>query len=218
MKAANFIRKITAKLGLIKVLAENDQAGPVGVETVRVSLTDLQAKYKNNMTSETIYIPEIIVDFDVLLESLKINIPAHGWTATRIAKLLLSDEFKAKDKNTVKKQILDLLMKEQVPVEDIIKDAVSRDQALDSFEQIVHNKLLTLVSSGKSKITELEAEIVEKQGQIKDFRSSIRNYKDTYKNWLCRKTAKEEELLEVVSVIADKQEISLGPAVNADLE
>jgi hypothetical protein len=109
-------------------------------------------------------------------------------------------------------------MKEQVPVEDIIKDAVSRDQALDSFEQIVHNKLLTLVSSGKNKITELEAEIVEKQGQIKDLRSSIRNYKDTYKNWLCRKTAKEEELLEVVSVIADKQEISLGPAVNADLE
>ena len=51
------------------------------------------------------------------------------------------DRCKNKSREEVQKAVLDLLKSEGVPSEIIVKDAIARDQALDSFEAVVREKM-----------------------------------------------------------------------------
>ncbi len=219
MKVTKFLKKYAAKIGLIETVDESDQTSLVGIKTICISLADLQAKYESDSPeNKGIFMPELLTDFDNLLESLKIQTPPHGWTAPRIICLLNSAELKTQKKDAVRQYLITVLKNENVPVEDILKDAINRDKALDIFEKIFHDKLRVLITSRKQEIMNLAGEIAQCRERIKNIKNSIQHDKKVYRNWLQKKINKEQELLEAVSLLSPNKGISAGPVIGVDEE
>jgi len=55
--------------------------------------------------------------------------------------LLNTEQYKAMDRVAVQRALLGLLSTQKAQVEDIVKDASSRDQALDAYDTFVHKKM-----------------------------------------------------------------------------
>lgn len=219
MKVTRFLKKVASKIGLIEMIEENDSASQVGIKTICISLADLQAKYESEYPeNKGIFMPELLTDFDTLLESLKIQTPPHGWTVSRVIRLMNSEELKSLKKDAVKQRLLIVLKNENVPVEDILKDAGNRDQALDIFEKIFHDKLFELITSRKQEIMDLEGEVAQCQERIKTIKNSIQHDKNIYENWVQKKINKEQELLDAVSLLTLNKGISVGPVIEVDEE
>lgn len=211
MKVVELLRKVGSKAGLIQI-EEASQTIEVTVwQKQVVSLQQLQEEAeKNELEALAAPPPEITIDFAHLFEALKIEKPAHGWTVEKL-KEALGDSL-SKNRQEAAAAASTILKSNQVPPEDIIKDAVNRDKALDSYEVFVAKKMEDRSASRKQIMEELRQQIRESEAQIEKLNISQDNDEKNFAEWQSRKMQQEEDLARVVSLLTSEPEITVGKA------
>ena len=202
MKVVELIRKVGAKAGLLHV---QDEVQMVEIEVFEkriISLQELQQAEQETLAAPP---PEITISFPQIFEAIKLPVPAHGWTVEKVREMIRS-----LGRPEAGKAVLEALKKDNVPVDDIIKDAVSRDKALDSYENFVAKKMEDRSTSRKRAIEELKQQIEESQQQIHKLQSSQSKEETAFRDWQNRKVQEEEELAEAVSLFTTDHGITVG--------
>ena len=211
MKVTEFLKTVGAKVGLIRIVEEVRVIEFSSLQTRSVSLNDLMQEFEGtreeNVAGSAI---ELSIDFDQIFQAVNLPPFQHGWNAEKVKELLNSDQFKTLKPNEAKQALLETLHKNQVPVEDIVRDAVHRDKALDSYEEFVTKKLQDRASARQQEIGRMEEQIKDCQERISEIRSSQSKDEESFKEWLQKKIEKEEDLVRVVSLIAEEPGISVG--------
>jgi hypothetical protein len=159
-------------------------------------------------------------EFEKIYTAARVYPPAHGWTIERVVKLLRTDQFKSMDDETIKKSLLGMLAAENVPAEDIVKDAIARDKAIDAFEIHLHGKLeerhkqlQQKIESNRREIEALKAALGDLERQIGDLAATSDQEQIDLRNWVDTiKRAKEEELARAVAFLTAEPVISIGSA------
>ncbi|HSP07586.1 MAG TPA: hypothetical protein VLR94_10435 [Acidobacteriota bacterium] len=208
MKVLEMLRKAGAKAGLLQIEEETKTIEIKIVEKKIVSLKKLEEEVEQEDLSSAP--PEVTVGFDRVFEAMNLQPPAHGWTVERIHQMLDSNEMKSKSRKEVAEAILVALGQNQVKPEDVVKDAASRDKALDSYEQFVEKKMQDRAVSRKRTIEELHREIKESEEQIRKLEASQSRDDAAFQEWQTRKVAKEEELARVASLFLENHGITVG--------
>jgi len=210
LKVVEVLRKVGSKAGLIHYDSEVAQSIEVTVwEKQVISLQQLQDDAEKKQREElSAPPPEISVDFAQVFDALKIPPPAHGWTVETL-KQALGDALQ-KGHQEASSAATALLAQNQVPADDIIKDAVNRDKALDSYEAFVAKKMEERSASRKRIMEDLRQQIKESEAQIERLNLSQASDDRNFQQWQNKKVEKEEELAKVVALLTSQSEISVG--------
>src|ERR1041385_8454137 len=75
--------------------------------------------------------------FAQIYEAAEIATPAHGYTILKVAGMLQSEHLHGLPQEVKRSSILVALEAAGAKIDDVIQDAVRRDRALDSFENVL---------------------------------------------------------------------------------
>jgi hypothetical protein len=212
MSIGDAIRTFGGRLGLIKVneMADNGAKNPAKIVTRTVSIKDLTTEVRQDEVKLLAETPaELAVPFEKVFDAAGIKPPTHGWTVERLTALLATDQYKGMDRTNVQKAVLGLLSTEKVPVEDIVKDAVARDHAIDAYDTFTHKKMDDRAAAREHHVAELQAQIKDLQNQCATAANEAKSDIARRREWIDRKIAYEKEMAATLSYLLDHPVISI---------
>jgi hypothetical protein len=156
-------------------------------------------------------------DFESIFKAAGVKDPAHGFTAYKVLEILSSPEFAAMDvraKASALSGFLKMNPTGPVPIAQIIQDAVSRDQALDSFEEFLKRKLEARREELEKENAKLQSEIDELTRRNKEKmdanRQVLEGEKEKLASWQARKRIEERKLFDAVAPFVEENPVTLG--------
>ncbi len=158
-----------------------------------------------------------IPDFPSIYKASGIKDPAHGFTAYKVLEILSSPDFAALDmkaKAAALSGFLRMSPSGPVPIEDVIEDALARDNALDGFEGFLRMKLDARNGDREKENASLQAAIDElarkNREKIQSNLDAIAKEQEHFAAWQARKRIEEQKLFEAVGPFVEKNPVSVG--------
>jgi hypothetical protein len=204
-----------------KAARERAEAGPVGHETGGKKVADyVEDPYAGSIDEEALAgaTPDLANEeqtFDEVYGAAGLE-PANSsrFTIFKVEKLLQSQHLQGLPEKTKASSVLVALEANNVKLNAIIQDAVSRDKALDEYDKMLKRDIKNLESDIEIKNAEIEAEIEDflqrKKEQIANNNQQLEQARELYATWNLRKQQEEERLFEAVSPFVDQNPITRG--------
>lgn len=212
MSLLDGLRSLGGKLGLIQTAPETAPAAPTKVVSRSVTLQALTTEVRAEEVRVLAELPaELSVGFDKVFETAGILPPAHGWTIERLQQLLRTEQFRAMDRESAQKAILGLLSAVQAQVEDIVKDAIGRDQAIDKFAMYVRQKMDDRTVARQRKVSDLEEQVRGLEKERARLLEEMAADQERWQEWKSKKLACEKEMAWALSYLLDRPVVTMDP-------
>ncbi len=209
MGLVEILEALGDKLGII-VKAEGNHAHPAAkIRTRSVTLEELTSEIRAEDVRALADLPaELSVTFEKIVETAGIAPVPHGWTIERLRELLLTEEFKKLSREDAQKKLMTVLAGDGVAAEDLVKDAIARDRAMDAFEKTARLKMEDRLATRERQISELSGKIKELEKEGARLREQIEADRTNWRGWRSRKRARERDLAWTVGFLIDRQVIT----------
>ena len=213
MNLGQTLRNLGGRLGILRVVAMEETPGntaPRKVITRTITLKDLATDVRRDEVRLLAERPaELEVPFAKVFEAAGVKPPANGWTVERLGAAVNTDKFKAMDRKAAQKTVLEMLASEKVTVEDIVKDALAQDQALDAYDVFVRRKMEERAEARQRRVDEIRSQIKELEQECAMRIEESKADRDRWQAWLARKIAHEEEMAQALSYLLDVPVVSI---------
>ena len=113
------------------------------------------------------------------------------------------------DRPSVQRSLLNILADEKIDVEDIVRDVIARDQALDAFEAFTRKKMLDRVAARQKKVAEVESQIASLEEQRARLTQETEADSEHWAAWLKQKRAYERDLSRTISYLVDRVVVTI---------
>lgn len=147
-------------------------------------------------------------------QSARIAAPAHGYTVLKVADMLQSEHIRALPPDVKRKSIMVALDAAGVTVDEIVQDAVRRDQALDTYERVLEKHLADARAAKAAENARLEAEIQERlaelRGRIEANNAETGRDEAELVAWRTRKRQEETMIAEAVSYFVSENPVTVA--------
>ncbi len=209
MGLVELLESLGDKLGII-AKAEGNAAHPAAkIRTRSVTLQELTSEIKAEDVRALADLPaELSVSFEKIIEAAGIAPGPHGWTIDRLTRLLQSDEFKKLSREDAQKRIMAVLAAAGVEAEELVKDAIARDQAMDAFEKTARTKMEERQATRERQSAELAAKIKDLEKENARLREQIAAEQTRWREWRSKKRAQERDLAWTVGYLISQQVIT----------
>ena len=141
--------------------------------------------------------------FEAVYDEAGIQLPAHKYGVDKVSEMLDSKRLATLGREVKATAVLAALEAAQVPMRDVIQDAVLRDKALDEFEAAKQSEVRELKARSEARITaikdEIDALLREKNAEIEGLKKAAAEAEQAFAELQERKRKEEERLHEVVS-------------------
>jgi hypothetical protein len=213
MNLGQTLRDLGGRLGILRVVAMEEDPGnavPCKVITRAITLRDLATDVRRDQVRLLAERPaELDVPFVKVFEAAGVKQPANGWTVDRLGAILKTDKFRAMDRKTAQKTVLEILAAEKVTVEDIVKDALAQDQALDAYDVFVRRKMEERAAVRQRRVDEIRTQIKELEQECARQIEESKVDRERWQAWLARKIAHEEDMAQALSYLLDVPVVSI---------
>ena len=190
------LRKLGDRLGIVEVSRVSPSAAPVKIPTRSITLSELTMTIQTMDVRSLAESPaELLIPFDEVFKAAGIVPPASGWSVEKLCEFLDSETTRGMDRAQKQRDLVQQLAAENVDAADVIRDAVSRDQALDAFADSIRKKRQHWVSQKRQEIQEIEKQIAQEDKE--------------WKEWSRKKRQREQEMARAVEYLIDKTVISV---------
>jgi hypothetical protein len=209
MNLIDLLHTIGDRLGILEMRPATSPRRPAKIQTRTVSLKDLLIEIRQEEVRALAELPaELSVPVEQIFATAGVKAAAHGWTVERLKQLLKTEQFKSKDREEVQKAILNILANEKVAVEEVVKDAVARDQALDAFEGFAGKKMEQRKTARARKMAELESNVRSLEQELDGLRREAAQDEEHWRQWQQKKAAIERDLAWAIGYLIDRQVIT----------
>lgn len=216
MSLLDRLRGVGEKLGLVHAPAteaENAEPQHQKVETRTVTVKTLASEIEAADVRALAEAPaELNVPFEKVFDAAGVQAPAHGWTSLRLQELLETEQFQAMGGQAKQAAVLGLLAAEKAPVEDLVRDAVARDQAIDAFGEFVAKKMEGRRLGRERAIAEIEEKIAGLEEERERVRADIADDERHLSEWREKKRHFERRLAWTVSHLMSEPIVSIDPS------
>ena len=141
--------------------------------------------------------------FEAVYEEAGIALPAHKYGVDKVAEMLESKRLATLGREVRATAVLAALEAAQVPIRDVIQDAVLRDKALDDFEAAKEAEVKDLKAKSEARIAaikeEIETMLRAKNAEIEELKKAAEAAEQAFADLQARKRKEEDRLQEVVS-------------------
>jgi hypothetical protein len=204
MSFVKFLQGIGDRLGILETISVSSPTEAVRIQTRIVTLQELAGEIRSGEVCALADSPaELGISFDEIFKTAGIASNPENWTIDRLKRLIAGAPFKNLAHEEIQKKVLDLLSSEGVSAEVIVKDAMARDQALDSFEACVSEKMRERREAYKKRSLEIELQINDLQAERARLGEQMERDEAAWREWKKLKRAHERELASLASYIID---------------
>jgi hypothetical protein len=141
--------------------------------------------------------------FEAVYDEAGIQLPAHKYGVDKVSEMLESKRLATLGREVKATAVLAALEAAQVPIRDVIQDAVLRDKALDDFEAAKEAEVKDLRTKSEARIAaikdEIDALLREKNAEIEGLKKAAEDAERAFVELQARKRKEEDRLHEVVS-------------------
>jgi hypothetical protein len=194
------LRKLGDRLGLLELSPEAQPPSvPSKIQTRTITLSELIMTIQVMEVRSLAELPaELSISFEEIFKAAGIPTPNSGWTVERLEEILNSDRIRGLNRSDVQREVLSMLAAENVDAADVVKDAVSRDQALDAFADSALKKRQRWLAEKKQEVQLLEQQIADEETK--------------WHEWRHKKRQREQDMARAVGYLIDKPVISIDEA------
>lgn len=150
--------------------------------------------------------------------SARIEAPAHGYTVLKVAEMLESEHIRALPPEVKRKSVMVALEAAGVAIDDIVQDAVRRDQALDTYERVLEKHLENLraeTAADNARLeSEIEKQVAELRARIDENNRLVSREQDELLAWRARKQQAESTIADAVGHFVTENPITAPPQVS----
>lgn len=204
------LQGIGDRLGILETTSNPESALVSRIQTRSVSLRELASEIRSIEVRDLADGPaELMIPFEKIFEAAGISSKPENWTIDRLKGVVENESFKQKPREEVQRRVLELLASEGVSTEMLIKDAIARDQALDSFQSRADEKMHERRQSCKNRLLEIEQQIKDLEAERGTLEESLKAEEDKWREWKKKKRANERELASLASYIVDRPVITM---------
>lgn len=209
-----FLRGIGDRIGILETVCEPGQERVTVIRTRTVTLRELEVEVRSPEVRALAESPsEIAVPMEKIFETAGIAPNPRGWSVDKLIELTQSEAVRGKPKEEARRAVLEAISAAGVAAEDIVKDAMARDRALDAFEESGALKLREHAAAGERKLREIEARIEALRDESARLREKLKEDEKAWNEWRRGKRAYEKEMAAAVSYVVDKPSITTDEQV-----
>ncbi len=209
MSFLDFLQDLGDRLHILESPAGTAAQPAEKIQMRTVTLAELATEIRSEEVRALADLPaELSIPFEKIYETAGIQRPANGWNVDRLKQFLQTDALKGKDRTIVQTAILNILKTEGASVEDVVKDAMARDKALDSFETFVRKKMEDRMTVRQRKAAELESQISGLRAELDRLKDKESAEESKWKEWRTQKRTEERQLAWAVGHLIDRQVIT----------
>src|SRR5258707_4071471 len=144
-----------------------------------------------------------VEDFGAVYEEARIELPLHGYGIDKVAEMLQSKRLQTLGREVKATAVLAALEAAQVPVKDVLQDAVLRDRALDAFELAKEREVQELRAEAERRIhaikDEIESFLKARNAELESLKKAGEGAQEALLKLQARKRREEERLYDVVA-------------------
>jgi len=196
------------------------QGDPAGEQPSEVSATAAQtvADIASGVEAQTKFTAPVSnpTSFEEIYQAAEIIVAPHGYTIFKIADMLQSEHIRGLPANVKKSSVLLALDAAGVKVEEVVKDAVIRDKALDAYERVQEKALQELETRKSQENRDIQAEIdrlvAEHQARMQRNNDEVAKEKERFFGWRLKKQQEEQKIADAVSHFVAENPISASGA------
>jgi DNA-binding transcriptional MerR regulator len=152
--------------------------------------------------------------FTEIYQAAEIQSPPHGFTIEKVAQMLGSEHIRSLPRDVKRSSVLVALDAVGVPIQDVIQDAVKRDQALDTFERVQEQALTQLQAQIDKENQQHQAEIdrvmADYRSRIQANNDKLAKEKERFYDWRLKKQEEEQKIADAVSYFVAENPITTG--------
>jgi hypothetical protein len=205
MSIIKFLQGIGDRLGILESVSNPEVTPHRRIQTRTVTIKELAGEIKSGEVHDlAASLEDSAIPFEKIYEAAGISTKADDWTINRLGRLIADEHSKNKSREEIQVAVLDALRSESVQVETIVKDAIARDQALDSFEACAGDKIKDQVGACKKRLMEIETEIRNLQEKSSALQEKMKENEERWRDWKKRKRASEREMASALGYIIDQ--------------
>ena len=133
-----------------------------------------------------------------IYQAAEIQPPAHGFTIEKVADMLHSEHIRNLPREVKRSSVLVALEAVGAPLQDVIQDAMKRDQALDTFERLQEQSVNQLEARKQQENQQIQAEIdrvvAEQRSRIQANNDEVAKEKERFFAWRLKKQEEEQKI------------------------
>lgn len=199
------------KLGILEMGRSQTPQAPSKIETRTVTLSQLSTEIRSEeVRALAAQASELTVSFDKIFEAAGIGGGKKGWTVHKLHAVLRSDPLQSVSRENAQKQILEILRADELSAEEIVKDAMARDKALDSYEAFARQKMEERRRSREQKMTHLREQIEQLKKELGETDSRQKSDHEKWAEWHSRKKAAEQDMAWAIGYVIDRPVITIA--------
>jgi len=152
--------------------------------------------------------------FAEIYAAAEIHPPTHGFTIEKVGEMLHSEHIRNLPRDVKKSSILVALEAAGAPIQDVIQDAMKRDQALDTFESVQERALNQLEAQKTKENQDIQAEldrlVGEHKSRMQANSDAIAKEKERFFAWRLKKQEEEQKIADAVSYFVTENPVTAG--------
>jgi chromosome segregation ATPase len=209
MSFLDLLQTVGGRLGILEAPAKENMGELAKVVTRTVTLAELRTEIRSEEVRTLADLPaELTVSFDKIFEAAGVTSSRPGWNVARLKAVLGTEPYRSQERAAAQQALLNLLRSEQIQTEDLVKEAMAQDQALDAFEVFVCKKVEDHMAASEHQITEMDAKIQALQGERTRLEARIQLDQSKLREWRRNKRAYERDLAATIGYLTDRPVIT----------
>ena len=218
MSLTDQLRTLGSRLGLVHIQPATNPQTPVKISTRVVTLDQLRAGIRSeHVEALAQYTPQTKVDlnvpFDAIDAAADIRAPKHGWTAEFLVARLRRDDLTSLPSDQAKQVLFAELAAAGAPPEDVVRDAVARDQAIDTFAITALATLRSRASYRDKRRQEIAATLAQLRREDNLLAQTDAQELAAWQAWWQLKLARERTLATAVGALVEHLPVTVDELV-----
>jgi hypothetical protein len=199
----NLLRRFGEKVGLIRIVVPNSSSKVTISQMKSMTLEELTRTLgEDRKQRPSPIVSQVTNGFDQVFEIMKLTKFQHGWNIERLAMSVRIDQTEKLNKDELRRAASQVLEANKVPLQDMLKDAQNRLQALEEFTIRLTAQLKGLQEAREREIEGFKKEISLCQEQMKHLALMQSQDESALEEWQKKKAEKQKEIQRIISLIS----------------
>jgi hypothetical protein len=215
MSLIHSLRNVATKLGILRVIAVAGPQEPTTITTRTISLKDLTTELRASEVAALAQSPaHWHIPFEQVFDAAGIKPNAADLLLDKLDEL--TGPCKGLPREEAQARLLSTLAEQHVTVEELMRNAMARDKALDAYSQTLFENRQQRRRLQREKAAELRAQAAQLQNELQRIEGEARLDDKHWNDWWKQKVAYEQELASTLNYLLTEPIISIDAQLPPD--
>lgn len=200
----------------------NGSTNQPGIVKLSTALQRESDKAGNSAAAPVKPVPPVLEAFDEVYAGAGVKAPAKGYTILKVAEMLHNRHLADMPPDAKRNSLMMALEAANVEIGDLLQDAVSRNRALDEYEERQQEQIKIFESAKAEENNGLHAELERLTGQymarIQANSDLVAQEQDRFRAWQKRKQQESQRITDAATFCLPQGNVSGGNSLTAVLE